>query len=454
MITYSIIKKSQLEGAKRLDAEYYQPEFLNLNSKLKAQNSKFLNDLASNVICGPFGSAILNEDYRKTGIPLIRVADLNNWFVRDNSLAFIEDELATKLRRYQVNKDDIVVSQRGTIAMFSKITNFYPKWNISANLISIKKSNLVSFDYLLAFLNSSYGLKQLYRKLSGQVQPKITTDDIKQILVFLPDNKQQEEVAKFVKKALEEQENSKSLYQQAQNLLLQELNINETDLENKLWCIVNLSETKDAKRIDAEYFQKKYKNLEAKIKNHKPRELGELVSVKKGIEPGAESYQEQGKQFIRVSSLSKYGINENDQKYLSEDLYHQLKKDFEPKKGEILLTKDASPGIAYVVKDDIEGIISSGILRLKLKSENIEDEYLALCLNSIVGQMQAQRDAGGSIIKHWKPDQIKKVIIPILSKEKQQKITKLIRDSFDARRKAKQLLEEAKKKVEDLIENK
>jgi len=28
MITYSIIQKLQLEGALRLDAEYYQPEYL------------------------------------------------------------------------------------------------------------------------------------------------------------------------------------------------------------------------------------------------------------------------------------------------------------------------------------------------------------------------------------------------------------------------------------------
>ena len=38
MITYSIIKKSELEGALRLDAEYYQPEYLNINSKIKNQN--------------------------------------------------------------------------------------------------------------------------------------------------------------------------------------------------------------------------------------------------------------------------------------------------------------------------------------------------------------------------------------------------------------------------------
>ena len=33
-MTYSIIKKSQLEGALRLDAEYYQPEFLELEKKI------------------------------------------------------------------------------------------------------------------------------------------------------------------------------------------------------------------------------------------------------------------------------------------------------------------------------------------------------------------------------------------------------------------------------------
>jgi len=47
--------------------------------------------------------------------------------------------------------------------------------------------------------------------------------------------------------------------------------------------------------------------------------------MKKGIEPGSEEYQDEGKLFIRVSSLSKYGIEERDQKYLSEELYQKLK---------------------------------------------------------------------------------------------------------------------------------
>jgi len=43
MAVYSIIQKSQLEGALRLDAEYYQPEHLILNSKLKSQKIKRQN---------------------------------------------------------------------------------------------------------------------------------------------------------------------------------------------------------------------------------------------------------------------------------------------------------------------------------------------------------------------------------------------------------------------------
>ena len=129
----------------------------------------------------------------------------------------------------------------------------------------------------------------------------------------------------------------------------------------------------------------------------------------------------------------------------------ETKKDYEPKLGDILLTKDATPGIAYVVKESVEGIISGGILDLKVK-ENIESEYLALCISSIVGQWQAQRDAGGSIIAHWKPEQIRNLLIPVLPMEKQKEIAELVKKSHEARKKSKELLEEAKRRVEEMIE--
>jgi len=44
------------------------------------------------------------------------------------------------------------------------------------------------------------------------------------------------------------------------------------------------------------------------------------------------------------------------------------------------------------------------------------------------------------------------LIIPVLSKITQQKIVELVRKSHEAREKSKELLEEAKRKVEEMIE--
>lgn len=233
---------------------------------------------------------------------------------------------------------------------------------------------------------------------------------------------------------------------------MEELGLEDFEADGELWNVVNLSDAKVAGRVDAEYFQPKYGKLLAQLKKSRARSLSELVTMKKGIEPGSEAYSEEGKLFIRVSSVSKFGLSGKDQKHISEKLYKELKDAYAPKVGEILLTKDATPGVACVLKEKVEGVVSGGVMRLKLK-EDIDAEYLAVCINSLVGQLQAERDAGGSVIAHWKPEQIKQVQVPILPEKTQQKIAELVRESHTARVKAKQLLEDAKHKVEELIES-
>ena len=53
----------------------------------------------------------------------------------------------------------------------------------------------------------------------------------------------------------------------------------------------------------------------------------------------------------------------------------------------------------------------------------------------------------------WTPEQIKNVLIPIISEDKQKIISDLVKKSFEARKKSKELLDEAKRKVEEVIEN-
>ncbi len=66
--------------------------------------------------------------------------------------------------------------------------------------------------------------------------------------------------------------------------------------------------------------------------------------------------------------------------------------------------------------------------------------------------MQIERDSGGTVIAHWKPEQIKKLQVASLPKPTQQKIADLVRQSHQASKKAKELLEKAKREVEEFIE--
>ena len=181
--------------------------------------------------------------------------------------------------------------------------------------------------------------------------------------------------------------------------------------------------------------------------------LGDLVSIKKCIEPGSDAYQDSGVPFVRVSNLSKFGINNDNQQFISESLYESVKM-HQPQKGEILLSKDATPGIAYYLSD-IPGkmIPSSGILRLTVKDTvKIIPEYLTLVLNSVIVQKQIERDVGGSVINHWLVDQVKNAIVPLLNDVVQKEISGKIAESFSKRKQSRSLLEIAKIGVEMAIE--
>lgn len=422
-----------------------QKNFLTISNLL--QKAERVENLVDDIRYGLY----IEPDYKEEGINFIRALNLIDFWISGEILK-IDNEKVPPL--YKLKKGDVLIVRSG--ANTGCVGIIYPRLeNSTFGSYTIRlRFNKINPFFVAIFLNTKYGLPQTKRLQTGMAQPNLNVPNIKDIKIPIVSDKKQKEIEGLCLEIEDIRSKSEILYHQAENLLLEELGLKDFKVDDSLSNVVNLSDVQSAGRMDAEYFQKKYEKLVKKLKNSKVSFLGDLVNMKKGIETGSGEYLEEDKQFIRVSSISKFGINENAPKYLSEELYKELKADFEPQKGEILLTKDATPGIACVVKEDVEGIISGGILRLSLETKEVEDEYLSLCLNSIVGEWQAERDAGGSIIKHWKPEQIKNVIIPILPKKIQQKISSLVRESFEARKKAKGLLEEAKNKVENLIENK
>lgn len=447
----SIINSDELEGTTRIEAEYYQPRFLEFKDKLSKNSTanKTLLQLCEKIDVGFVGP--MAHAYTTKGVPLLQTQNVKEFVLDITDLTYIQEWFHHLLEKSQLVSGDILIARSGSIGSAALVaeSNFQPL--NSSDIIIIRPKSIINRYYLCAYLNSKYGQSQIERFSSGGLQGHINIGSLEMLSVPLFKWDFQTLIANTVIAGMNSFEKANRLYSQAESMLLEELGIKDIDLSHDPCYEVDSADSISVNRIDAEYFQPRYDRVIEAIKNHSPKSIGEMFRLTKGIEPGSSAYCEEGKPFIRVSNLNKFEINNGNQQYLSEKTYSELKANYQPLKGEILLTKDATPGIAYHLKEPLDGIISSGILRLQALS-NIKKEYICLVINSIVGQSQIKRDSGGSVINHWKPSSVRKTLIPILPDKIQEKIENLCLESHSARSRTKWLLEEAKRKVEEMIE--
>jgi len=452
-VQVSTVNFQNLNHEFRIDAEYYREEILNCLNVLEKHNKDSLDNLVDFII-GPFGSTVTIDQYvDKSEYKYIRNKDINDFLIKDDEPALIPKAVYDNLPKYHIREKDLLITVVGTLGKVAIATNNDTKSIFSCKSTIIRAKSINSF-YLLVYLNSNTGKLFSLRGKRGAIQEGLNLPDLKEIQVFIPSNKFQTLIETTVKKSFAGADKSKKLYSKAQALLLSELGLTDWQPKHQLSFIKNYSDTQQAERIDAEYYQPKYEEIVKAIKNYASGwdTLGNLVIVKKCVEVGSGEYLDEGIPFVRVSNLSPFEITE--EKYISEKLYAEIKR-HQPKKDEILFSKDATPGIAHYLNVNEfppKMIPSGGILRLKSKTSKVNNEYLTLVLNSILTQEQINRDVGGSVILHWRPDQVKETVIPILPEEKQTQIQQKVIESFNLRKQSKHLLECAKRAVEVAIE--
>lgn len=96
-------------------------------------------------------------------------------------------------------------------------------------------------------------------------------------------------------------------------------------------------------------------------------------------------------------------------------------------------------------------VFSGDMLRLRVNS-SISPRYLLLAVDHHLGQVQFNRWITGSTSGHLAPRDAGRVLVPRLSPEKEEQISTLVTESPEKRKASEQLLDQAKSRVEQLIE--
>ncbi len=452
---------------KRIDSDYFKKQFLN-----------FFDNVPSLRPLGDFvedGYRVVYENTeiidmqiaKEKGCPVfLQATDINTPFINRNNLHYVDETEWVRYPKGRIKKGEILIEVKGKVEKVAIVPDDFPeKTLVSGSLYKMSVNKKISKHVLLCYLISKYGVAFKDRYKSNLLISFISKSDLYRIPVPDFSVEFQNKIDAVFTRIIDCQTQSKILYAEAEGTLLEELGLRETDNSvigmpycDVLTCnndssapcvaIRSLSDFVNSGRLDAEYYQPKYDDLFSRLSKFESKRLGDMVQIHKSIEPGSEAYQNKGIPFIRVSNLSKFGFSDTEI-HLSPDEYGEV---IRPKQNTILLSKDGSVGIAYKVEQDMNVITSGAILHLTITDNEFMPDYLTLVLNSVIVGMQAERDAGGSIIQHWKPSEIENVIIPKLSKEIQQEITNKVKESFALRRENKRLLNLAKTAVEIAIE--
>ena len=445
----SEVNLNDLEFSWRIDAEYFQKHFLAFEKLLRAESWKYLSDLSSFLI-GPFGSAFDTENYLEIGkYRYVRGQDVKPFILKDDDLRFIPEDDFIRLGKYALKENDVLVSVVGTIgnACIVQSKDIPAIFSCKSSVVRILQGH--SPAYVLTYLNCSYGKSLLLRKERGALQKGLNLDDLKSTIIPIFTDELEKHIEKIFWTAQKLLQKSKDVFTYAEQLLLQDLGLTAWQPDDESVATKTFANFQNSGRLDAEYYQPKYDDLFKRISSYDKSRLGDIVNITKSIEPGSEAYQEDGVPFVRVSDITKFGITPPEI-HLDRDKYYS--ENLTPKKDTILLSKDGSVGIAYKVENDLDVITSGALLHLTVKNNDFLPDYLTLVLNSIVGKLQAERDAGGSIIQHWKPSEIENVIIPKLPMPIQEQIASKVQESFALRKESKRLLDLAKHAVEVAIE--
>ena len=430
----------------RLEAEFFIKKTNLFESSIGAEIIDFVQ----------YGtSEELNED--KRGYPILRLNEFDGSFLGIPAKYSEKISLDT-YRSLEIKKGDVLICRtNGNLKYVGKAAIAMQDYSFAfaSYLFRIRPNKFINPETLTVFLNSKSGRREIEKYAMKGNQSNFSPAKFREIKIPHFSTVLQDEIKALVSSSFEKLQKSKEAYQTAQNLLLEHLDLKDFNPPTQTVNIKSFSDSFGTSgRLDAEFYQEKYDVLVQKLKAQEYDELKNLVSVKKSIEPGSSAYDEQGLPFIRVSDYDKFQIS-SPAKYLSEAYCrenHETLKNLLPKKGTILFSKDGTVGIAYLLSEDLNGISSGAILHLKVKDKRVLPEYLTLVLNSFAVQMQAERDVGGSIIQHWRVEEIKEVVIPIISMEIQTQIADLIRKSDRLRQESQALLEEANRKVEQAIE--
>lgn len=306
-------------------------------------------------------------------------------------------------------------------------------------------------EFLTIYLNTRFGIGQIKRRAMRSInQANVSGAEVRRILIPLPEQQVQQKIADLVNAAFSKQRESFANYDEAQQLLEAELRLNEFLIDKSIGYTAWLSDLETSRRSDAQHFQPRFKQLLDHLSGFPTERIRNIRTYnRRGLQP---VYEQNGEidvvnsQHLGPKHIDYQGLQKTSMvSFTAVPEVHIQRDDL------LIYTTGAYVGRTNVYLSDDPSLASNHVNILRLQS-GIDATYMALIFQSVVGQFQTQMHARGSAQAELYPSDIDCFVVPLLEINKQKTIGDLVRESLVKQQKSQQLLEQAKTRVEQLIE--
>ena len=210
------LKESFLASG-RLDAEYYQPKYDELFSKLSQFECDTIKDIANIKKSVEPGS----EAYQESGIPFVRVSDVTKFGISEPNVSLSSKDF--DLAALQPKKDTILLSKDGSVGIAYKVEEDTDCITSGALLHLSVFNKEYNPDYLTLVLNSKVVQMQAERDSNGAIIQHWKPSEIEQVIIPKLPMPIQEAISAKIQESFALKTESKRLLDEAKMMVEREI---------------------------------------------------------------------------------------------------------------------------------------------------------------------------------------------------------------------------------------
>lgn len=457
MAAWSKVAVSEIEYT-RIDADFYHPVYLKelkfwhrLNERVGVTRLGRLIALPVRTGHTPKSRLIRGDE---ECVRFIKTDTVRSGWVDFNNSAFLPRRVIGA--RDIIPNNSVVLTIIGAtpeiVGRAAIIRPTDPACVTNQNVAVITTNGRCDPYFLTAYFQTKWGRDQVWRHSRRTEQVNLNCREVERFLVPHPFSAVQANIGDLVRQSFESSDESIRLSVEAQLVVDEELGIDSAGFDEPVGYSASLSETVDGARIDGEYFQPKYRMLQDMIRSYK-HGCDPILHVADALKPNIDPSQAPTSDFnyVELSQINSAlgmidGLTESSGAGLPSRARRQVRA------GDVIASAvvGSVDKVALISPDEDGYIASTGFFHFRPKT--VSPEYLLMLVRSRCVSMQFQQQATGGILSAVPDGRLKYVIVPRFPQKLQDKVTDLVVQAHQAKRESDALLEQAKARVEQLIE--